>query len=99
MIKRRAHRSTERRAAAALRYKQGTDPAPRLVAKGAGIIAEKILEAAKEAGVPIHEDPDLLALLMTLNIDEIIPPEMYVAVAEVLAFIYRMNNKMQEQQV
>ena len=97
MIKRRAHPITDQKAAAALRYKQGIDPAPRLVAKGVGIIAEKILEAAKEAGVPIHEDPDLLALLMTLNIDEVIPPEMYVAVAEVLAYIYRMNNRMPEQ--
>ena len=93
MIKHRKYKLTGRRAAAALRYKQDEDPAPRLVAKGAGKIAEKIIEAAKAAGVPIHEDPDLLALLMTLNIDEVIPPEMYVAVAEVLAFIYRMNKK------
>ena len=93
MIKHRKYKVADRRAAAALRYKQGEDPAPRLVAKGAGKIAEKIIEAAKAAGVPIHEDPDLLALLMTLNIDEVIPPEMYVAVAEVLAFIYRMNKK------
>ena len=93
MIKHRKYKLTDRRAAAALRYKQDEDPAPRLVAKGAGKIAEKIIEAAKAAGVPIHENPDLLALLMTLNIDEVIPPEMYVAVAEVLAFIYRMNKK------
>ena len=93
MIKHRKYKVADRRAAAALRYKQGEDPAPRLVAKGAGKIAEKIIEAAKAAGVPIHDDPDLLALLMTLNIDEVIPPEMYVAVAEVLAFIYRMNKK------
>ena len=84
-----AHRA----AAAALRYRMAEDPAPRLVAKGAGMVAEKIIAAAKEAGVPIHEDPDLLALLMTLNINEAIPPEMYTAVAEVLAFIYKMNNK------
>mgnify|MGYP003973735745 FL=1 len=96
MIKRRKYKITDRKAAAALRYKQGVDPVPKLVAKGVGIIAEKILEAAREAGGPIHEDPDLLALLMTLNIDEVIPPEMYVAVAEVLAFIYRMNNRMPE---
>ena len=82
-----------RKSAAALRYKQEMDLAPRLVAKGVGKIAEKIIAAAKEAGVPIHEDPDLLALLMQLNINEVIPPEMYVALAEVLAFIYRMNKK------
>ena len=84
---------TDRKSAAALRYRQGEDPAPKLVAKGVGIIAEKIIAAAREAGVPIYEDPDLLALLMTLNINEVIPSEMYVAVAEVLAFIYRMNKK------
>jgi len=94
MIKRRKQDITGRKAAAALKYRAGEDPAPRLVAKGLGIIAEKIIEAAKEAGVPIQEDPDLAAILMTLNIDEVIPPEMYIAVAEVLAFIYRMNKKM-----
>ena len=99
MIAKSGHRLKDRRAAAALRYRQGDDAAPRLVAKGMGKIAEKIIETAREAGIPIHEDPDLVALLMTLNIDAMIPPELYVAVAEVLAFIYRMNNKMQEQQV
>ncbi len=94
MNMRRKRVLTSRKSAAALRYKHEMDPAPRLVAKGIGKIAEKIIEAAKEAGVPIHEDPDLLALLMQLNINEMIPPEMYVAVAEVLAFIYRMNKKM-----
>jgi flagellar biosynthesis protein len=84
---------SNRRAAAALRYKMDEDTAPKLVAKGSGKIAERIITAAQEAGVPIHEDPDLLALLMALNIGEMIPPELYTAVAEVLAFIYRMNNK------
>ena len=84
---------TDRKSAAAMRYRQGEDPAPKLVAKGVGKIAEKIIAAAREARVPIYEDPDLLALLMTLNINEVIPSEMYVAVAEVLAFIYRMNKK------
>lgn len=94
MIRHRKRMITDRKSAAALKYKQGEDLVPRLVAKGAGIIAEKIIETAREAGIPIYEDPDLLALLMTLNINEMIPSEMYVAVAEVLAFIYRMNKKM-----
>jgi len=93
MKRRKLKRIPDRPAAAALRYRQGDDLAPRLVAKGMGKLAERIVAAAKEAGVPIHEDPDLLALLMTLDIDELIPPEMYVAVAEVLAFIYRMNGR------
>jgi flagellar biosynthesis protein len=86
------NRKKPRKSAAALRYKEGKDHAPRLVAKGMGQIAEKIIAAAENAGVPVHEDPDLLALLMTLDIQETIPPEMYLAVAEVLAFIYKMNN-------
>ena len=93
MNRKRKNILVNRKAAAALRYRQEDDTAPRLVAKGMGKIAEKIIETAEKAGVPIHEDPDLLALLMTLNINEVIPPEMYVAVAEVLAFIYRMNKK------
>ena len=82
-----------RRAAAALKYRMDKDPAPRLVAKGAGKIAERIIEAARAAGVPIREDPDLVALLMTLDIGDMIPPELYAAVAEVLAFVYRMNQR------
>ena len=94
MNKQQAKKITEgRKAAAALRYKVGEDIAPKLVAKGRGRLAEKIIETARDAGVPIHEDPDLIALLMTLNIGEYIPPEMYIAVAEVLAFIYRLNKK------
>jgi len=65
--------------------------APRVVAKGMGAIAERIIRAAEEAGVPIHENPDLCAFLMTVSVDDVIPSDMYVAVAEVLAFIYRIN--------
>jgi flagellar biosynthesis protein len=91
--KKRKHPSYGRRAAAALKYRQGADEAPRLAAKGLGRVAERIIEAAEEAGVPIHEDPDLVGLLMTLNLNDMIPPELYVAVAEVLAFVYRLNGK------
>ncbi len=93
MNRKRQPPKAARKSAAALRYQLEREHAPRLVAKGMGKTAERILEAAKEAGVPIHEDPDLTALLMTLNIGEIIPPELYLAVAEMLAFIYRMNKK------
>ena len=93
MNRKRRQIKTVRKSAAALKYRLEEEPAPRLVAKGMGKTAERILDAAREAGVPIHEDADLAALLMTLDINEIIPSEMYLAVAEVLAFIYRMNKK------
>lgn len=95
-MQKRKYAPDGRRAAAALKYRMGEDSAPRLVARGSGKIAEKILEVALEAGVPVREDPDLLALLMTLDLDTVIPPELYAAVAETLVFVYRMNGKMGE---
>jgi len=92
-MNKRKYRTAGRKGAAALRYHQEQDPAPRIVAKGSGKIAERIIEAAREAGVPVHENPDLLALLMQLDIDDMIPPELYIAVAEVFAFIYRLNGR------
>lgn len=96
MMKRR-YTPDGRKAAAALKYRMGEDPAPRVVASGSGKLAEKILDAAREAGVPIREDPDLLALLMTLDVGAEIPPELYAAVAETLVFVYRMNRKMAQE--
>lgn len=89
----KTNRDILRKSAAALRYNAQKEHAPRLVAKGSGKIAERIIEAARDAGIPLYEDPDLLALLMKLDINEVIPSEMYLAVAEVLAFIYRLNKK------
>jgi len=91
MKENRSGKASGRKVAAALKYRQGEDVAPRLVAKGMGNIAERIIEAAREAGVPLYEDTDLCTLLMTLNLDEQIPANMYAAVAEVMAFVYRLN--------
>ncbi len=77
--------------AAALRYDPGKDRAPRLTAKGSGTIAEKIIELAVKHGIPVRNDPALVQILSKLDIDEAIPAELYQAVAEVLAFVYRMN--------
>jgi flagellar biosynthesis protein len=79
------------RRAAALRY-DGRD-APRVVATGRDHVAEKILEAAREAGVPLREDPMLMEALQTLELDQEIPPELYRAVAEALAWAYRLSGK------
>lgn len=80
--------------AIALRYDPSRDTAPRVTAKGRGALAERIIELARKEGVPISEDPDLVASLIQLDFDEEIPPELYKAVAEILAFAYRMNRRM-----
>jgi flagellar biosynthesis protein len=78
--------------AAALQYERGEDPAPRVVARGQGLVAGQILDLARKHGIPIHEDPTLVDVLSRLDVDEHIPPELYVVVAELLAFIYRISD-------
>lgn len=80
-----------RKEAIALGYDTSNDEAPRVLAKGKGQIAENILQRAKEGQVPIQQDPALVELLGQLNINETIPEELYQAVAEVFAFIYKTN--------
>jgi FlhB-like protein len=81
------------RRAVALAYDLAQDPAPRVVAKGRGELAERILELARKSGVHIHEDPDLVAVLSRLELDAQIAAELYRAVAEVLAFVYRLSGR------
>ena len=68
------------------------DNAPRVIAKGRGEIAKKIIEVAQEHNVPLVEEKNLIQILEALDLETEIPPELYRAVAEVLAFIYRLNN-------
>ena len=77
--------------AVALRYKRGNDSAPKVTAKGRGALADKILAVARENNIPIRQDKALLDALYRLEINEEIPEELYRVIAEVLAFIYRMN--------
>lgn len=79
------------REAIALAYRQ-TDAAPRVVARGKGLIAEEIISRAREHGVYVHESPELVALLTQVNIDEHIPPQLYMAIAELLAWLYRIEH-------
>lgn len=79
------------REAVALAYRQA-DAAPRVVAKGRGFVAEEIIARAREHGIYVHESPELVTLLTQVDIDEHIPPQLYVAVAELLAWIYRLEN-------
>ena len=79
----------QRPKAAALRYDKGKDSAPRLVAKGQGHIAAKILQLAKDNQIPVHEDPALIEILSKMNLEEQIPGDCYRVVAEILAWIYK----------
>jgi flagellar biosynthesis protein len=82
--------------AVALLYDKSRADAPQVVASGKGKIAEKIVEVARTSGVYIKEDRDLLELLAKVPVGETIPAELYQAIAEVLAFVYRLNAKYQE---
>ena len=79
------------KSAVALAYSQ-TDAAPRVVARGRGLVAEQIISRAREHGVYVHESPELVSLLLQVDLDQRIPPQLYVAVAELLAWIYRLES-------
>ena len=84
-----------RRAAVALKYDVATDNAPKVIAKGRGLVAEKIMALAREQGIPMREDPDLIQMLTQIDLDQEIPPSLYKVVAELLAFVYRLNQSYQ----
>jgi flagellar biosynthesis protein len=83
-----------KRRAVALRYDADQDRAPKMIAKGRGHLADRIVELAKEHGIHVHHDPDLVALLAKLDVQSDIPEDLYQAIAEILAFVYRLNNRM-----
>lgn len=80
-----------RQLAVALAYQTG-QAAPKVVAKGRGLLAQAIIERAKDAGVYVHESPELVSMLMQIDLDQHIPPQLYLAVAELLAWIYRLEH-------
>jgi flagellar biosynthesis protein len=79
--------------AVALKYNSEEDEAPRVVAKGAGYVAEKIEKLAQESGVPVKQDQELVEYLSALNLYEEIPPSLYTIVAEILAFVYHLDSR------
>lgn len=85
----------KRKQAAALTYHAGDHVAPKVSAKGKGLVAENIIKKAKENDIPILEDPSLIELLSQLNINETIPEQLYEAVAEVFAFIYNIDQEVE----
>lgn len=82
--------NTPSQSAVALAYQAGS-AAPKVVAKGKGLIAEEIIARAKEHGVFVHESKELVSLLMQVELDQHIPPALYRAVAELLAWLYRIE--------
>ena len=83
----------KKKKAVALQYRPEQDTAPKVTAKGAGHVAERIIELARKHGIPVKDDPDLVEVLSRLDIEAEIPPSVYVVVAELLAFAYSVNGK------
>jgi flagellar biosynthesis protein len=81
---------TAQQQAVALAYESG-DFAPRVLAKGRGVVAEHIIAIAKERGVFVHESKELVSMLMQVDLDDHIPAELYQAIAEILAWLYRLD--------
>ena len=79
--------------AVALKYEANKDNAPRVVAKGEGKVAQKIIEIAELHKLPIKKDEDLVELLSKIELDKEVPPALYKAVAEIFTFIYKMTKE------
>ena len=82
--------------AVGIEYKSEVDHAPKVIAKGSGSLAERIIKVAKEHSIPIYEDPDLVEVLSGVDLYKEIPEVAYQVIAEILAFVYTMNNKWKE---
>ncbi len=85
----RAPKKSPRKTAVAIQYDRATMPAPEVVAKGRGIVAEKLIAMARENGIPIVEDKLLVEMLDKLNLNQQIPGELYQVVAEILVAVYK----------
>ena len=83
-----------RERAIGLQYDPEKDNAPKVKVKGAGFLAERIVKMARQYGVPIKQDTELVESLYALDINQEIPPELYKAIAEILAYVYRMGKKL-----
>jgi flagellar biosynthesis protein len=83
----------EKKQAVALSYLQNRDEAPRVTAKGEGEIARRIIETAKKYKIPVQEDESLVSMLSQLDLNAMIPPELYAAVAEIFTYIYTIDGQ------
>ena len=82
-----------RKRAIALRYDKEAGGAPKVTASGAGVVADRILELARESGVPVRDEPALVEALARLELEQEVPPELYAAVAETLVWAYDLDRK------
>lgn len=89
-------KNNTRKKAAALSYDQMKDISPKVSALGQGLVAENIIDIAKENDIPIMEDASLVEILSTLNVNDAIPEELFEAVAEVFAFVYHLDKNSQK---
>ncbi len=89
--------STEARKALALKHEMDSERAPSVVAKGAGMVADEILRLAREHNIPIRQDRNLIEILYRMDLESQIPPELYLVVAEMLAFLYLSTHQYQEE--
>ena len=92
----RHRKRPSRKTAVALRYDKAVTGAPKVVAKGKGLIAERLIQLARENRVPIVEDKLLVEMLEQLNVNQEIPPELYQVVAEILVSIYKTENSLKQ---
>lgn len=79
--------------AVALKYRHRSDNAPKVIAKGRGVMADKIIEIAKAHHIHVHEDPDMIEVLSQLDLNEEIPADLYAVIAELLSFVYGLNRE------
>ena len=86
------HTMTAQQYAVAMAYGNSSG-APKVVAKGRGLIAQAIIERARQHGIYVHESEELVGMLMQVELDQQIPPQLYLAVAELLAWLYRLEHQ------
>ena len=86
-----ADRSEPQRAAVALAYRAG-DGAPRVIARGRGLLADEIIRRANDHQIAVHQSAELVGLLMQVDLDREIPPSLYQAIAELLVWLYQLDS-------
>lgn len=92
----RPRRKAQRKTAVALQYDRGKTGAPKVVAKGSGLIAERLVQMARDNRIPVVEDKLLVEMLDQLNVNQEIPPELYQVVAEILVSVYKAEDRLKQ---